>query len=844
MSILYYLENIRLASNGSLENILIVVREFTESYYLYFLVAAIYWTISKEFGRLTIISLILTNMTNLGLKDVIREERPWISNNDFIPSKQAQINATSYAMPAASVEYGVAVFGCLGIKNKNRIFRTIILIYIGLIIFSSFYLGLNTPLDVIVAILAGIISLIIANIIALGTRKDFKYEDILITIALFMICLYFCEIFGYTEASGAAIGVVIGLFMENRFIHFKVEASIPAKIIRIVSGFIVITVLSTHVSPYMVAFFTLGTEDFALYLLIGLYITALHPRFFQYWESKQTKKAILYALYLVLSIAFVIGFIALSDYLKYRAGNIEIIADAGYGVVAPSSSSAAIEYAQQIGASGIKLDVQLTHDDKLVVYDKDNLNDFDLMGSPNRYRLDVLQELNMFDAYNDLITSVSSDAAKAMYDNESMLSLKQAIRGAGDNAGDIYIELHTLDKKHEYKKDIYIDAVIKTVKSGIVLGEVSYISDNYDYLMAIKEKEPDARIVFKATDYLDTPFLDIYPADAYAVDTDFLTQPMIDIIHNYGKKCYADKTNDVEDYYYLAELTVDGVFTSQVGRGRILTRPEYVYMAENYVDSRTMPPLYDSQIFEKYKRYVPQGLTITRDSLIISAYDSRHKKSSVLYVLDARGELINIIELGFKAHAGGLAYDWKRDYLWITASNGQVYALDYSYLQKERIKVRYKFDAGLYNQTGQHVASYLTINEDDLYVGSYLEGKPGLLKKYKISALVDDLNTSPEQVYKVPEKIQGVCIYTDEEGEKTLIMTQCDGYQNSHLLYDKIENGRLDFTNVRHSELIPNMVEQPWIRGNYLYLLFESSADCYRTPTRIPNDQLWLVYFE
>lgn len=64
----------------------------------------------------------------------------------------------------------------------------------------------------------------------------------------------------------------------------------------------------------------------------------------------------------------------------------------------------------------------------------------------------------------------------------------------------------------------------------------------------------------------------------------------------------------------------------------------------------------------------PQGLTFAENYLLISAYDTYNEENSVIYVMDKTSkELLTVIVLPNKTHAGGITYDGEN--IWIT--NGQ-----------------------------------------------------------------------------------------------------------------------------------------------------------------------------
>ena len=80
----------------------------------------------------------------------------------------------------------------------------------------------------------------------------------------------------------------------------------------------------------------------------------------------------------------------------------------------------------------------------------------------------------------------------------------------------------------------------------------------------------------------------------------------------------------------------------------------------------------ETQVFEEKNSsaictsMTPQGLAVTEDYLIVSAYCGSKTHNSVLYLIDKKShEFIKEIVLRNKSHVGGLAYDPIHQNLWI-----------------------------------------------------------------------------------------------------------------------------------------------------------------------------------
>ena len=258
--------------------------------------------------------------------------------------------------------------------------------------------------------------------------------------------------------------------------------------------------------------------------------------------------------------------------------------------------------------------------------------------------------------------------------------------------------------------------------------------------------------------------------------------------------------------------------------------------------------------------------------------------------MDHDGRLISVVDLGFKAHTGGIAYDAANSLLWVTHADGHVCALSYSDLMDGTYSAMVAaggatdpgaagstgsvyavyFDAGLTNDGGGHVASFLTVDDGKLYVGSYCNETSGELHEYVIDELIagaeaetgdEDAGDAgsaswapePDAVYEIPEHIQGITFDTDNgSGQRRMLLSQGHEMDDSALLVFDMgtdpgdggsaeAGGILSYLEPDASYTLPEGAEQIQYTPEGLWILFESSARPYRATSRIPNDQIWCV---
>ena len=239
----------------------------------------------------------------------------------------------------------------------------------------------------------------------------------------------------------------------------------------------------------------------------------------------------------------------------------------------------------------------------------------------------------------------------------------------------------------------------------------------------------------------------------------------------------------------------------------------------------------------------PQGLTVTKDYLIISAYSKSKAFHSVLWIINKNNRsFIKTVVLEGTDHVGGLAYDANHQRLWVTSieknwTNSAVASLPLTDIEnydfdksKKTLAYEYKFDLA-----GVKRSSFMTLYQNKLFVGYFDKQKEGHLSYYDLDKDGLPLETDSDsyegslasKTISIPKKVQGITFYEDK-----IIFSQSYGKSDSHLLIYQnpgLANlSHLTEGNVLLKVATPPYLEQTWADGSNLYALFESSASAYR----------------
>lgn len=861
---LHLLQAFREATQGIFDNFMLQITTFGESFITFLLFACIYWCVDKRIGQAMGFNVAIGCTLNQFLKSACKIERPWIRDESIVPVERAKAGAGGYSFPSGHTSRVTAVWGTLGAAVwKERAKRGVSVLswaVVGLVVFSRNYLGVHTFWDVFAAIILGIVLIFLVDIVLKWVDKN-PEKDVYVWIAGCLLCFLPMLKVGCLSNAGAGMGLLSGWLLERRFVKFEVKGSAEERIVRFGIGGLILIVLLTGLSPFLALWMPSRYAGFFATFAVGLFIMAVYPYFIR---QKADGKRIAFK-----AAAVVIGALLLCAVIAFAGQSIKerqqaeivteqqgeaadpqtpevteqqpegvaaaeqsanvftipkIVAHRGYSAVFPENTLSAFSGAIDIGADLIELDVQLTKDGEVVVFHDGTVERVTgRQGAVSEFTLEELKDMDAgawFSSY---------------YDGEQIPTLEEALTLIRDSNCEVYLELKDIGEAEGFA-----EKVLETAKQCGMEERCIFASFRYEYLKEFKEMDAQARTLYNTVSAVDT-LPENFPADYYGLWTESVTPETVTAVHEAGKQAYVWTAGAPEQIRNLCGMGVDGIVTNYPGMARVLVKPEYSYLAEHFEASFVMPGLYGAGVTETDSTMVVQGFAKAGNYLIVSAYSKAEENNSILYIMDLNGALIKRVDLGFRAHVGGVSYDGAHDLLWITGAEGHVYALswqeilDGSYTGERKAD----FDAGLLNHNGSKVASFLTVDGGELYVGSYVDGASGMLRRYDISDIQNPVLLSE---VSIPQRIQGITFWRDNTaGIRYMYLSQ--GYQteDSSLLKFVWEDDKTVYEQPVESQILPEGAEQIQMTANGMYLLFESAARPYRATARIPNDQVWVI---
>lgn len=207
------------------------------------LILFIYFVIDKRKGFALGASVMTGHIANNTLKAIFRIPRPWVKYpGEIIPLRES--TATGYSFPSGhSTGAGTLYYGLYKLFNEKAV-RIVSVILLVLIPLSRIYLGVHWPLDIVFGLALGmLIAKYIDHFLSLYDDKE-KLRKLTVTavpVTLFVALLDSIMIDAglldetlYKDIASSFIGwgaVILASYLERRYINFKIDGSIPKRIL-------------------------------------------------------------------------------------------------------------------------------------------------------------------------------------------------------------------------------------------------------------------------------------------------------------------------------------------------------------------------------------------------------------------------------------------------------------------------------------------------------------------------------------------------------------------------------------------------------------------------------------
>ena len=258
MEFLRFLEGLRTPLLDTIFSIITLLGEET----LLILVGIIFfWCINKHEGYYILSVGFVGTLVNQFLKLLCRIPRPWVRDPSFTVVESAVEGATGYSFPSGHTQAAGGVFGGVARILKRRAVTILCIVLFVLVAFSRMYLGVHTPLDVLVS--TGVALLLVLGAYPLVHRAMKTHKGTLVFFAVMLgislAYLLFVLLFPFPadidvgnyesglknayKILGCTLGLLIAYLVDWKYIRFETKAAPAVQVLKVVLGLIPVLVV-------------------------------------------------------------------------------------------------------------------------------------------------------------------------------------------------------------------------------------------------------------------------------------------------------------------------------------------------------------------------------------------------------------------------------------------------------------------------------------------------------------------------------------------------------------------------------------------------------------------------
>lgn len=273
----------------------------------------VFWCIDKFSGYYVLCGGFFGTLLNQFLKITFRIPRPWVLDPSFEIVESARQAASGYSFPSGHTQTSVGLFGSLTKLTKGKWLKIVFIVPCVLVPISRMYLGVHTPLDVLVSLVTSL--LIVFGFYPLFKKAQESPKTMYIILGvlsavtaayLAFVCFYKFPAEVYLAENienlnsaqknaftllGCLFGLITVYFVDSKYIKFETKAVWWAQIIKVIIGLgLVIAAKELLRSPLEAVFGNELVARLVRYYIMVLVGGILWPMSFKFFSKLGRKK--------------------------------------------------------------------------------------------------------------------------------------------------------------------------------------------------------------------------------------------------------------------------------------------------------------------------------------------------------------------------------------------------------------------------------------------------------------------------------------------------------------------------------------------------------------------------
>lgn len=242
-----------------------------------------YWCIDKGLGLRIGFSYFAGGIANQFSKVIFRVDRPFVRNTAIQPHEKALGTATGYSFPSGHTTSATSLATTMALNFRKKWWMWVLAaVYVALVGFSRMYLGVHTPMDVGVGIVMSVATALLVDVAFRDCEKHPKHARIYFAVcaAVTLAMVIYAGIMvtrgvvpgsqakNAFQTAGAAAGLLLGVWLEKRYVRFETAAPLRVQVVKFVAGVAIALAFKEGLKPLLGTSLMMGLVRYFITVLV------------------------------------------------------------------------------------------------------------------------------------------------------------------------------------------------------------------------------------------------------------------------------------------------------------------------------------------------------------------------------------------------------------------------------------------------------------------------------------------------------------------------------------------------------------------------------------------------